>query len=153
MIKPELWKMFLPMACQWVIQQEERILKYGVPLDEDQQIDAWLIGVKEIGKVRLLQVDQFPVPSVPGIREIIERTGLYSLRTIGTTYRYGIYIRSDYWNHRRLIVHELTHTMQYERMGSLEKFVEQYARECLTLGYPNGPLELEARQMESKICD
>jgi hypothetical protein len=153
MISPEQWKMFLPIACQWVRQQEDRILKDGVALDEDQQIDAWLVGVKEIRKVRLLKVKKFPVPELPGSNELIERSGLFSNRIIGTTYRYGIYIHADYWNHRRLIVHELAHTMQYERMGSLEAFVAEYVRECLMLGYPNGPLEKEARLMESKICD
>jgi hypothetical protein len=41
--------------------------------------------------------------------------------------------------------------MQYERMG-LRPFIEQYLLECLTVGYPEGALEKEARQMARKIC-
>ena len=42
--------------------------------------------------------------------------------------------------------------MQYERAGGIQFFLELYLNECLTLGYPNGPLEQEARKNEKEIC-
>jgi hypothetical protein len=36
------------------------------------------------------------------------------------------------------------HTAQYERLGGIEPFLRQYLRECLTIGYPEAPLEQEA---------
>jgi hypothetical protein len=42
--------------------------------------------------------------------------------------------------------------MQYERMESIQAFLEQYLQECLTLGYPFGPLEREAKKIEEQIC-
>ena len=51
----------------------------------------------------------------------------------------------------RLVVHELAHTAQYERLGGFKPFLKAYLEEWLTVGYPNGPLEQEAKQWETKI--
>jgi hypothetical protein len=48
------------------------------------------------------------------------------------------------WGDRRLVAHELAHTMQYERLGSVRAFLRQYLVECLTTGYAGAALELEA---------
>jgi hypothetical protein len=50
-----------------------------------------------------------------------------------------------------LVVHELAHTAQYERLGGFHPFLSAYLGECLTVGYPNGPLEQEAKEWERKI--
>ena len=54
-------------------------------------------------------------------------------------------------NDRRLVAHELAHTMQYERAGSREAFLANYLEECLTVGYPQALLEQEAVAIETKI--
>jgi hypothetical protein len=145
--------LLLPLTCYWAKQQESYITKNGAPLDNDQKIDAYLIGIKKINKVRLLKVDQIPTPSIPELKNAAENTGLLSSSTIGVTFRYGIYIRSDFWNQRSLLIHELTHTMQYERLGGFKPFLEQYLNECITVKYPNGSLEQEAIEMEKEMCD
>ena len=142
----------LPLATKWVATQEKFILKNGVSLDPDQQIDAYKIGVKDITKVRLYEVTNIPKPSIPQLKNAVDSAGFLSSDTIGVSFRYGIYIKSTFWNQRRLIVHELTHTMQYERAGGIQPFLELYLNECLTVGYPNGPLEKEARKNEKEIC-
>lgn len=139
------------LACEWVINQEKRILNEGITLDDDQQIDAYLIGIKNIQKVRLMSVSEMPKPNHKELQPALEATGLLSSSTIGVCYRYGIYIKEEYINERRLIVHELTHTLQYERFGSIDAFLKQYLQECLTVGYFNSPLEQEAQEMENKI--
>jgi hypothetical protein len=54
---------------------------------------------------------------------------------------------------RRLIAHELTHVMQYERFGGTEAFLKEYVKEvAFPPGYPHGPLESEAAQMADRIC-
>ena len=73
--------------------------------------------------------------------------------TAGLTLRYGIFIRSDCWGERRLVVHELAHTAQYERFGSFASFLGEYLRECITPpGYPFGALEQEAKRVEEKMA-
>lgn len=147
------FEFLLPRVCTYVENHEQIILDQGVPLEPDHKIDAWEIGVSDIEKVRLMKVGSIPLPDDPLLKKAVKLTGLVSSHTAGITFRYGIYIRADRWNERRLVVHELTHTMQYERMGGIESFLREYLHECLTLGYPNGPLEKEAIEMEKKICN
>ena len=146
------FNVLLPLVSKWAEEQEAIILENGVPLTTNQKIDAHFIGVKNINKVRLMKVKQIPLPSHPLLNSGVKLTQLISPQTIGITFRYGIYIREDQWDSRRLIVHELTHTMQYERYGAIRPFLKDYLEECLTKGYPNGELELEAIRMEREIC-
>lgn len=151
MMTREEFASILPMACAWVKQQEALILDKGIPLNEDQQIDAYLAGVKEITQVRLWHAGRAPEPMLPELKAAAERSGLLSSGTLGTCFRYGIYLQSDHRHDRSLLVHELVHTMQYERLGSIEAFLEQYLQECLTVGYPDGALEQEALQVERQL--
>ena len=65
----------------------------------------------------------------------------------------NFFIHSDCWDQRRLVVHELAHTMPYERLGSIEAFLRQYLHECLTIGYPEAPMEQEAKRIEHQILN
>lgn len=152
MITLEEFKILLPLAYEWAKEQEKRIIKNGVKLNDDQQIDAYLIGIKDPRKIRLLKVNSIPMPDIPQLKKAVEFTRLLSPNTIGVTFRYGICIRADFWDQRRLVAHELSHVMQYERMGGFEPFIEQYLHECITVGYPFGPLEQEAKRIENEIC-
>lgn len=148
----EQFNELFPGICEWAREQEERALRYGRPLNEDQKIDAYLVGVKDIDKVRLLEVDEIPQPDDPELLDLGEKAGLLSNQTLGVTFRHGIFIKRGYLNERNLIVHELAHTMQYERTGSFNLFLKDYLRECIIHGYPYGELEMEARNLERKIC-
>lgn len=88
------------------------------------------------------------MPLYPLLRRAAERFGLVSPHTSGMTLGYGIYLRADCLNDRRLLIHELTHTAQYERLGGIERFLRVYLRECIMPGYPHGALEREAQAME-----
>jgi hypothetical protein len=66
--------------------------------------------------------------------------------------RYGIFIRSDCRGNRALVVHELAHTAQYERLGGFEPFLRQYLFECLTIGYPEAPIEQDAVAIATRVC-
>jgi hypothetical protein len=152
MITKQQFEKLLPLACEWVEQQEKVIINLGVELNDDQKIDAHFIGIKNIEKVRLLKVGSIPAPVNPELIKAAQLAGLLTESSIGITFRYGIYIHEKFWNQRKLIVHELTHTMQYERLGGIESFLKQYLEECITVGYPLGELEQEARRMEKVIC-
>ena len=143
----------VPLAAQWVEEQQKRILAQGVALTPHQAFDAHLAGVKDPGKVRLLKTDFIPLPEDPILRKANEVFGLVSPVTAGITFGCGIYIREDLWGDRPLVVHELVHVGQYERYGSVSAFLRDYLDECLTIGYPNGPLEREAIIRAREICD
>ena len=54
----------LPLAANWVRKQETRMLRIGLPLSEQEMSDARAIGVAEPDRVRLLQLDCVPFPTI-----------------------------------------------------------------------------------------
>jgi hypothetical protein len=145
-------RVLVPLVKRWVAAQQARILTAGVALTPKQLLDAQLAGVKEPRKVRLMQVERIPMPADFILRHADRLVRLMSGDTAGITFGYGIYIRRDLWGDRELVVHELVHVGQYERLGSVEAFLRSYLEECCTHGYPNGPLEQEAITRTQEIC-
>lgn len=88
----------------------------------------------------------------PVLRAAAHATHLISPKTAGLALRYGIFIRVDGWDDRRLVCHKLVHAMQYERLGGIPQFLEQYLFECLTIGFPAAPMEQEAIITTARLC-
>jgi hypothetical protein len=152
MITREQFKVLLPLAWAWAMEQEGIILRDGMPLSPAQTTDAFSIGVVHPEKVRLLKVARIPIPENPALRDAANAIQLISPGTGGLTLRYGIFIRADYWDDRRLIFHELVHTLQYEKLGGFQEFLRQYLFECITIGYPAAPMEQEAVSTTARLC-
>jgi len=146
------FEMLLPLAVTWATEQEQRILGDGVPLSEKEVGDARAIGIQNPDQVRLLQVETIPRPSQPQLKAACDAIDFLTPATRGLTLGYGIFIRSDCWGDRLLIVHELAHVAQYERLGGILPFLRRYLFECLTLGYAAAPLELEAIAVTARVC-
>jgi hypothetical protein len=134
----------LPLAANWVQRQEKRMLRIGVPLSDQELADARAIGVAEPDRVRLLQLDCVPFPTDAMLKAAAAAIQFLTPKTCGLTLRYGIFVRSDCWRERALIAHELVHVAQYERLGGILPFLRQYLSECVTIGYPEAPMEQEA---------
>jgi len=115
MFTPQQFESLLPLACTWAAEQEQLILKTGVPLTDVQMADARKIGVAHPEKVRLLKVERIPGPTDPILAMAAKATNFLSENTEGMTIQHGIFIRSDCWEKRLLVAHELVHTTQYER--------------------------------------
>jgi hypothetical protein len=150
-ITPHQLEVLLPLACDWAVAQEQRILATGEPLTDEQALDARRIGVAHPERVRTLHVSGVPVPEHALLRAAAQATGLISPLTGGMALRYGIFIREDCRGDRALLLHELAHTMQYERLGGFESFLRQYLTECVSVGYPAAPLEQEAIAVAARI--
>ena len=150
-ITPDQLQELLPLACEWAATQEERILAAGEPLSDAQLSDARLAGVSAPERVRILHLATVPIPEHPMLRQAAELTGLISPVTAGMALRYGIFIRADCRGERALLVHELGHTAQYERLGGFRPFLERYLLECLTIGYPEAPLEQEVVELTAAV--
>lgn len=142
----------LPLAVEWAEAQEKVALEHGIPLSNLQTEDAKRVGVIHPEKVRILKVPQIPLPKHPILKSASEAIQLVTPSTIGLTLRYGIFIHSDFSGDRRLIVHELVHTSQYERLGGFLPFLRKYFLELIKIGYPKAPMEQEARKLSEKIC-
>ena len=130
---------------------EKRILREGVPLSEQELADARAIGVREPEHVRLLSLAGVPAPADLTLKTAAAAIRFLTPATRGLALRYGIFVRSDCWRDRKLIAHELVHTAQYERLGGIKPFLRQYLAECLTIGYPEGPMEQEAIAATSRL--
>jgi hypothetical protein len=151
-ITPDQFQFLLPMACDWAEAQEQLILKKGVPLNVSQVKDAELVGVAYPEKVRILSVPHIPLPDDPALRAAAQQIQLITPATRGLTLRYGIYIHLQSLSDRRLIIHELVHTSQYERLGGFLPFLKEYLSECIIIGYPDAPMEQEAILTADRIC-
>jgi hypothetical protein len=142
----------LPLAVAWADEEQQKILSNGVPLLKREMADALAIGVKESSRIRLLQVETIPRPSQPQLRAACDAIDFLTPATRGLTLGYGIFIRLDCWENRLLVVHELAHVAQYERLGGILPFLRRYLFECLTVGYSAAPLELEAIAVTACVC-
>ena len=142
----------LPLAAEWASEQEKWILREGVPLCREELDDAVAIGVRHPQRVRLLRVEAVPRPRHPRLRAAAETIHFLTPQTRGLTLEYGILLRWDCWRERPLIAHELVHAEQYERLGGIMPFLRQYLLECLTIGYANAPMELEATEVAARVC-
>ena len=151
-ITPEQFQALLPLACHWAEEQEPLILQQGVHLTSAQVEDARQVDVANPERVRLLRVEKIPLPDHPGLQVAIQAAQFISPYASAVTMRYGIFIRARWWDDRRLVVHELVHTAQYEKLGGLRPFLEQYLQECLTLGSANSPLEQTAVRAVAQLC-
>ncbi|HZL78873.1 MAG TPA: hypothetical protein VFC17_08470 [Candidatus Limnocylindrales bacterium] len=146
-------EILLPLACALAAEQERTILQTGVALTELQLSDARRVGVVQPERVRLLRVAQIPTSTLSALTAAATMTRPISPDTRGMTLRYGIFIRDDSWGERQLLVHELVHTSQYERLGGLEGFLRPYLLEYITPpGYPHGPMEQEAVTTAARLC-
>jgi hypothetical protein len=142
----------LPLAAAWATEQEREILRDGVSLSAGEIADACAIGVKEPERVRLLRIEVIPRPTQPQLRTACDAIDFLTPATRGLTLGHGIFIRSDCWEDRSLIVHELAHVAQYERLGGILPFLRRYLFECLTVAYSASPLELEAIATAARLC-
>lgn len=136
--------LLLPVATLWVEREERKILRHGIRLSPEGLMDAAKMGVAHPDKIRLMKVDRIPWLNGRLMKTLSLAMPSVSPHTVALSLRYGIYIRSRYWGDRHLIAHECVHTGQYERSGSVTKFLHSYFTECLETGYPGAPMEQEA---------
>jgi hypothetical protein len=147
---PEEFECVLEQACDWASAGENEILQTGIALTEAQSADATRVGVVQPGRVRLRRVRVIENPQF--ILDIIGAQAAAKVTIWGRAFRYGICLRHDQRNQRKGLVHELVHTMQYERLNGFQGFLRQYFKECLSVGYDHMPLELEANRLADEIC-
>ncbi len=151
-MRPLLLPFILPVACCWITRQERRILAQGETLCSTEIADAEALGIAAPARIRLLYVERVPLPADWLLRATSSLTGVSPRQIAGLSARHGIFIQNNFRGDRRLLAHELAHTCQYERLGGIRPFLKQYLRECLTVGYHNALLELEAHDAADALC-
>lgn len=141
-----LVKATLPLGTRWVRKQEAAILREGRPLSEWEWRWAQDVGVRRPEEVRILPVPRIPTPGF-GLRSFLNRLfGLLTEGPTGMAVNYGIYLEASQATNPSLLVHELVHVAQFERLGGVEAFLKEYLTQCVRDGYWDSDLEQEARQ-------
>lgn len=141
----------IPLASQWAAAKERVALENGAPLQPEELVDARFVGVRHPEKIRVFRVAQIPYPKHPILKAATDATGLINARTAGIAFQYGIFIRSEFSSDRAVLAHELAHTAQYEALGGIPTFLEQYLKECFTFGYEDAPLEKAASEIARRL--
>lgn len=138
-------KTLLPYFSQWVEKQERLILSDGRPLSEWETMWATEVGVKRPDIVRILPVPQVPTPGSSFTGLLGNLFGVLSEGPNGMAVGYGIYLEATRATNPSLLVHELTHVAQFERLGGIEPYLREYLTQCIRDGYWEAELEYEAR--------
>lgn len=138
----------LPRAMAWAEAREAEALSTGTALSPDNGIAlAQAVGVKHPDLIRVSLVDHIPLPDDPELRHAAIETGLLGPHTLGITFGYAIYVRSDH-DEAGLLWHECRHVHQYEQAGSIADFLPVYLKQIVEFGYDSAPLEVDARAHE-----
>ncbi len=137
-------KSISPLVALWIDRQEERIIAEGISLEKHLCDWASEIGIQNAEQIRVLSIDQIPLPCPAFLFPIIERLGFPTLSTVGMCMNRGIYLRTDLKKIDPVLKHELVHTLQYQRLAGTRNFIEEYLFQCLNDGYNNSLLEQEA---------
>jgi hypothetical protein len=148
---PEQVEGLLPLAANWASEQETLVLRDGMPLSAQQMTDAKRAGVAHPERIRVLHVETIPVPAHPILQAACSAINFVAGAPQGLTFNYGIFVRHDRVQDRHLLLHEVAHTSQYEKLGGIVPFLRKYILECLTFGYQSAPLELEADKVAERV--
>jgi len=141
---PAIVLLVMPWVAWWAWRLERRTLREGRPLFTSEWAAAERVGVRHPEKVRVIAVEEIPLPGLNWMHRIASRWGFDRRHIGGLCLRYGILLRRDLAAQPVIMAHELVHTAQYERHGSLHKFLRAYLLQCLRHGYASSALEREA---------
>jgi hypothetical protein len=137
----------LPKAIGWAEGTARFVDQRGQALVERDLALARRVGVAQPELVRIAVVKQMPWPDDPALHDAGVETGLFSPTITGLTLGHAILIVKGHVG-RRLIAHELRHVHQYEKAGSIAKFLPAYLYQVATMGYDDAPFEIDARKHE-----
>lgn len=138
---------FFPRVLPWYEAVEAEFLPQGRPLSQQKIEIARKLGVQNPSRVRVAVLETFPMPSDPELLVEARRYGLGIQYEGGRTNGYVIMLKSWVVEDKTVLVHELVHVGQQDRMGRVA-FLRRYLIEMEMLGYSRSPLELEAYEKQ-----
>lgn len=135
---------YIPEVIHWIEEMENFIQSNGRFLNEEELTIAKEIGILNYDIIKVWESNKPPKPKRTMLQFLGKEIGFFSSNTNGISFRYGIFIHQSCSNKVNVLEHELVHTLQYERFGSIEKFILCYLEDVLSNGYENSNLEKEA---------
>jgi len=140
---------WLPRAVAWARSQRDASLEAGRPLLAGEIELARRVGVENPERIRLHVVDEFPRPDDVELRRVADHLGFFSPGMIGLTLGHAVLVGTAHRRSERLLRHEFRHVHQFELAGSFDAVLATYLAEIVDHGYPDAPLEIDARRHES----
>lgn len=137
-----------PRVIQWAEVQSGQALRAGVALTPAQVALARRVGVKEPQRVRIVVVDEIPLPDEPALKAASAQVGLSQSSAAGLTLGHAVLLRRGFENDARLLSHELRHVAQYEAKGGIPAFLAEHLQHLVRFGYDESPFERDAREHE-----
>ena len=110
-----------------------------------------MTGANHPERIRVLCVPEIPMPVPHWIQRLGASFSFACHAPAGMTLGHGVYVANACADDPALLIHELVHVGQYQRLGSVKSFLRRYLWECLTVGYESAPLECEARERTSRV--
>ncbi len=133
------------LGTPWLAWHEAMIQSKGTPLAPTLRDWARGSGINDPEKVHFIFAHVIPLPAPMFLRRILDKRGFPCIHLAGLSLRNGIYLAETSRNDGDILKHELIHTRQYQRAGSIFEFLRRYLHQCLTQGYYNCEMECEAR--------
>jgi hypothetical protein len=140
---------FFPRVLSWYEQVEVELSPTGRPLSQREAEFASRVGVKDPTRVRIVVLEDFPLPADAELRNEAERIGMGSKTEGGRTNGYVIMLKPWAADKDAVVSHELVHIGQQDRLGRAS-FLRRYLIEMEMMGYARSPLELDAYARQSR---
>ncbi len=135
----------IPPGVWWIRRHEAVILREGRVLSEEEFGWARQVGVDEPETVRVLPVPRVPTPGAPILKLMAGLSRVPVDSPTGMAVNRGIFLEASHATNPSLLVHELVHVAQFEKMGGIAAFLREYLTQCLRDGYWDSAMEEEAR--------
>jgi hypothetical protein len=144
-----LLPLLMPRAIAWAEAVAADVAARGEALTSSALGDAVAVGVRLPDKIRVLTIEQLPLPEDLELRAAAIQTGLLGPNMIGLTLGYSMLICRGNMK-RSVLSHECRHVAQYESAGGIASFLPVYLAAIVQpgVGYWNSPFEQEARAYE-----
>ena len=121
------------------------ILRDGRPLSDFEVEWAREVGVEDPDQVRVLPIGHVPTPGSRFIQFLGPFTRFMGTSPTGMAVNYGIFLDATHVTNPSLLVHELAHVAQFEKLGGIKPFLKEYFTQCCADGYWDSLMEQEAR--------
>jgi len=142
----------LPLIAErtiaWAKDREAASLATGTPLTHEQLMLARAVGVKHPERIRIVVVDEIPLPDEPILRAAAQGVGLSQSWAAGLTLGHAVILHRGFEHEVRLLSHEFRHVAQYESLGGIGPFLVSHLKSLSEVGYENSPFERDARAHE-----
>jgi hypothetical protein len=139
---------FMDSLVGWFNYHQSIAINTGEKLTESQMALAMTLGCIYPENIRILYVEEMPRVKSPLLCQVMDQAGFKIGDAYGLCLGYGIFILKGGKGDNRVLAHEMTHTLQFERLKSTRAFLNAYVQQFLLFGYTAMPMEKEARSNE-----